>query len=87
MRTSTDFQANTMTRWNLAVSPETDHNLRLFLARTGRARKGDLSKFVEDAVQARILELTAQDAKAANADVDADELELMVREAVDWARR
>ena len=76
-----------MTRWNLAVSTETDQAVRLFLAQHGRARKGDLSRFIEEAVQARILELSAQEAKAANADVGPAELESMVQEALDWAKR
>lgn len=76
-----------MTRWNLAVSSETDQAVRLFLARHGRARKGDLSRFIEEAVQARILEITTHEAKAENAAVDPAELEAMVQEALDWAKR
>lgn len=76
-----------MTRWNLAVTPETDQSVRLFLARQGRARKGDLSRFIEEAVQARILELTAQEVKQANADLSPEELESMVQNALDWAKR
>jgi hypothetical protein len=41
-------------RWSLKVSRETDEALRAHLGRTG-ARKGDLSKFVQEAVQARLL--------------------------------
>ncbi len=43
------------TRWNLIVSRATDDALRQFLASQGRGRKGELSRFVEEAVQARIL--------------------------------
>jgi hypothetical protein len=75
-----------MPRWNLAVSSQTDQAVRLFLAHQGRARKGDLSRFIEEAVQAHILELTAQEAKQANADLDPPELESMVQEALDWAK-
>ena len=53
-------------RWNIAVSTETDQSLRLFLASQGGGRKGDLSRFIEQAVRAHILELTAKQAKAAN---------------------
>ncbi len=57
-------------RWNIAVSPDTDQSLRVFLASQGGGRKGDLSRFIEEAVRAHnILELTAEQAKAANADV------------------
>lgn len=76
-----------MMRWNLAISAETDQAVRLFLARRGRARKGDLSRFIEEAVQARMLEVTAQEAKAENADVDPAALDAMVREALDWAKQ
>ncbi|MBE0437185.1 MAG: methionine repressor-like protein, partial [Methylomicrobium sp.] len=51
------------TRWNLAVSTETDRSLRLFLASQGGGKKGDLSRFIEEAVRAHILELTAEQAK------------------------
>ncbi len=74
-------------RWNLAVSADTDQALRLFLARQGGGRKGDLSRFVEEAVRAHILELTAEQAKAANAEVNEDDLSAMVDEALNWARQ
>jgi len=74
------------TRWNVAVSTETDQALRMFLASQGGGRKGDLSRFVEEAVRSHILELSAEEAKAANADVGEAELAAMVDEALDWAR-
>jgi hypothetical protein len=40
-------------RWSLKVSRETDEALRAHLGQTG-GRKGDLSKFVQEAVQARL---------------------------------
>jgi len=73
-------------RWNIAVSPETDQSLRLFLASQGGGRKGDLSRFIEEAVRAHILELAAEQAKAANADVSETDLAAIVQEAVHWAR-
>lgn len=76
----------TNTRWNLSVSAETDRSLRRFLASQGGGRKGDLSRFVEEAVQAHILELTAERAKAANADYDEAYVADAVEEALDWAR-
>lgn len=74
------------TRWNLAVSTETDQALRMFLASQGGGRKGDLSRFVEEAVRAHILELSAEEAKAANAGVSEADLATMVDEALDWAK-
>ena len=74
------------TRWNVAVSTSTDQALRMFLASQGQGKKGDLSRFIEDAVQAHILELTAEQAKTANVHLDEAELTSMVDEALDWAR-
>lgn len=72
-------------RWNLAVSDRTDHSLRTFIASRG-GRKGDLSRFVEDAVNRRLFEQAVADAKAANADVPEEELMAMIDEAIAWAR-
>lgn len=74
-------------RWNVVVSPDTDRSVRLFLASQGGGRKGDLSRFIEEAVRAHILELTAEEAKAANEGVSEDDLAAIVAEAVDWARQ
>ena len=73
-------------RWNVAVSADTDQSLRMFLASQGGGRKGDLSRFIEEAVQAHILELTAEQAKAANAHLSETALSEAVDEALDWAR-
>ena len=77
----------TAARWNLVVSPATDAALRQFLASQGRARKGELSRFVEEAVQARILEIEAEQAKGQNAVLSAGAIETAIDEALDWARR
>ncbi len=76
-----------MTRWNVAVSEETDQALRLFLASRGGGRKGDLSQFIEEAVRARILELSAEEAKRANAGITEQDIASMVNEALVWAKR
>ena len=47
----------------------------------------DLSRFIEEAVQAHILELSAEQAKAANAHLSEAELTEAVDEAVQWARK
>ena len=75
------------TRWNLVVSQDTDDALRQFLASQGRARKGELSRFVEEAVHARILELEVQQAKQENARRSQQEIESAIDEALEWARR
>ena len=73
-------------RWNIAVSPDTDQSVRMYLAGHGGGRKGDLSRFIEEAVRAHILELSAEQAKAANAHVNEADLTAIVAEAVEWAR-
>lgn len=75
------------TRWNVAVSAATDQSLRMFLASQGGGRKGDLSRFIEEAVRAHILELSAEQVKAANTNVSEADLTLMVDEALQWARK
>ena len=72
-------------RWSLKVSKETDLNLRTFLGSQGM-KKGDLSKFVEDAVNRRLLQCTVQDIWARNADADPDEIQRIVDGAVSEVR-
>ncbi|BGI52309.1 MAG: hypothetical protein HamCj_06620 [Candidatus Hamiltonella defensa (Ceratovacuna japonica)] len=74
-------------RWNLSVSTEIDKSIRLFLAKNGNSKKGHLSRFVEDAVRAYILERTVEQAKMANAHISEEELDSMISEAVNWARK
>lgn len=38
-------------RWKIAVSPDVDQSVRMFLAAQGGGRKGDLSRFIEEAVE------------------------------------
>ena len=68
-------------RWNIKVSKETDLTLRTFLGARGM-KKGDLSKFIEEAVRWRVFHRTAQDIKARNADADPEEIQRLVDEAV-----
>ncbi len=74
-------------RWNIAVSPDTDQSVRMFLASQGGGRKGDLSRFIEQAVRSYIFDRAAQEAKTANANVDEADLSAIVNEAVQWARK
>lgn len=73
-------------RWNIAVSQDTDQALRLFLAGNGGGRKGSLSHFVEEAVRSHILELTAEQVKKSNLDIDEMDLTAMIAEAIEWAQ-
>ena len=68
-------------RWNIKVSKDTDLRLRTFLGARG-AKKGDLSKFIEEAVRWRVFHRTAQDIRERNADTDPEELEREINEAV-----
>jgi hypothetical protein len=68
-------------RWNVKVSKETDLTVRTFLGSQG-AKKGDLSKFIEEAVRWRVFHRTVQDIKARNADTGPDELQSIIDDAV-----
>lgn len=72
-------------RWSLKISKDTDLSLRTFLGAQGM-KKGDLSKFVEDAVNRRVLQCTIQDMWDRNADADPDEVQRIVDEAVSEVR-
>jgi len=50
-------------RWNLKVSKQIDLTLRTYLGARGM-KKGDLSKFIEDAVRWRIFNRTVQEIKS-----------------------
>jgi len=78
--------ATASTRWNLVVSAETDRSLRRHLAENGGGRKGDLSKFVEDAVQRSIFLETARAVKEKNKDVPQEVIDSAIEEALAWAR-
>jgi len=72
-------------RWNIKVSKETDLTLRTFLGSRGM-KKGDLSKFIEEAVRWRVFHRTVQDIKARNADTEPDELQSLIDDAVKEVR-
>jgi hypothetical protein len=64
-------------RWNIKVSKETDLTLRTYLGARGM-KKGDLSKFIEEAVRWRIFNRTVQEIKARNANAGPDELQAII---------
>jgi len=72
-------------RWSLIVSQDTDISLRTFLAQRGM-RKGDLSKFVEDAVRWRVLDQCALEVKEKNKNIPPEELEKAIDEAIQSIR-
>lgn len=73
--------------WNIAVSSDIDRSLRMFLASQGGGRKADLSRFIEEAVRAHIFDLSAKQAKAANAHLSEAAVIAAVDEALAWARK
>lgn len=73
-------------RWTVKVSPETDRSLRSYLGQHGM-KKGDLSKFIERAVQKEILTQTAAEVKQRNADLTSDELQALIDDAVSAVRK
>ena len=69
------------TRWNLKVSKDADLAVRTYLGSQGM-KKGDLSKFIEEAARWRVFQRTIQDIKERNAGADPDEIQRIVDEAV-----
>ncbi|MDR2128766.1 MAG: ribbon-helix-helix domain-containing protein [Burkholderiaceae bacterium] len=77
---------NNTVRWNIAVAPEVDQSVRMYIAAQGGGRKGDLSRFIEDAVRSYLLERAAEQAKSAASGMGDGVLNDLVNEAVQWAR-
>ena len=73
-------------RWNIAVSPDTDQSVRMFIAAQGGGRKGDLSRFIEQAVRSYILERAVEQAKAVSSGMSETNVTDLIDEAVEWAR-
>jgi hypothetical protein len=80
------MSSESTTRWTVSVSKDTDIAVRTFLAQRGM-KKGDLSKFIEDAVKWRVLDQTVAEARSKFADIPADALEALIDEAVTATRR
>lgn len=73
-------------RWNIAVSPDTDQSVRMFLAAQGGGRKGDLSRFIEEAVRAYLFERAVEQAQSATAGMAESQVTDLIDEALQWAR-
>jgi hypothetical protein len=73
------------TRLTIMLSKEADFALRSFLGAQGM-KKGDISKFIEEAVRWRIFHQTVGEARGAFADVAPNELQKIIDEAVDEVR-
>lgn len=68
-------------RWTVRVSKETDVAVRTFLARRGM-KKGDLAKFIEEAVRWRVLDQTVAETKRRNAGASSKEINEAIDEAL-----
>jgi hypothetical protein len=73
------------TRLTISISKETDFALRTFLGAQGM-KKGDISKFIEEAVRWHIFHQTVRDVRTAFADVPSDELQTLINDAVEEVR-
>ena len=73
------------TRWTVSVSRQTDIAVRSFLAQRGM-KKGDLSRFIEDAVRWRVFDQTIAEARSKFADLPPKALEALIDEAVAAAK-
>jgi hypothetical protein len=68
------------------VSRDTDSAVRTHLAQRG-LKKGDLSKFIEEAVKWRVFDQTLAEVRARFSDMEPDELDALIDEAVTETRR
>lgn len=71
-------------RWSVVVPKETDRALRSFLARKG-GKKSDISRFVDEAVQVRLFELTVTSVKKRNRTYSQKEILAAIEDALEAA--
>ena len=72
-------------RWTVKISKDTDISVRSFLAQRGM-KKGDLSKFIEEAVRWRVFDQTVAETKARNVGVPPKEIDAAIEEALSAVR-
>lgn len=68
------------------MSKDTDIAVRSYLAEHG-GKKGDLSKFIERAVQKEVLRAMVRDIRGRNKDIPAEELQALIDEECAAARK
>ncbi len=68
-------------RWTVKVSKDTDISLRSFLAQRGM-KKGDLSKFIERAVQKEVFAQTVAEVQTRNVNVPDETIEADIDDAL-----
>ena len=69
-------------RWTSSQGLEGDRPHPAHLSRLPGHEKGDLSKFIEEAVRWRVFHRTVQDIKARNTDAGPEELQALIDDAV-----
>ena len=74
-------EADELVRWTVKVSKDTDVSLRSFLAQRG-LKKGDLSRFIERAVQKEVFAQTVAAVQARNANVPGEQIEQAIEDAL-----
>ena len=79
------MSTDNMNRWTVMVSKDTDISLRSFLAQRGM-KKGDLSKFIEEAVRWRVFDQMLSETREKFADLPLEDLQAMIDEATTSAR-
>ena len=72
-------------RWTVRVSRDTDIAVRMLLAQRGM-KKGDLARFIEEAVRWRVLDQTVAQTKARNAKARIADIETAINEALRTVR-
>jgi hypothetical protein len=73
------------TRWTVTVSKDTDIAVRSLLAQRG-LKKGDLSKFIEEAVKWRVFDQTLAETRAEFDDLAPEALQDLINEATEAVR-
>ena len=68
-------------RWSVVVPLDLDKDLRVYLAENGM-RKGDLSKYIEEAVRWRLFSQTVAKARQGFEDLDPDVAQALIDEAI-----
>jgi Ribbon-helix-helix domain len=68
-------------RWTVMVDRDLDIDLRTYLAQQGM-KKGDLSKYIKEAVRWQMLRDVVADARKGFVDMPSDEIDALIDEAL-----
>ncbi|MDH3461443.1 MAG: ribbon-helix-helix domain-containing protein [Burkholderiaceae bacterium] len=69
------------TRWSVVIPRDLDKDLRVYLAENG-AKKGNLSKYIEEAVRWRLFSQTVTEARKGFEDMEPEAAQALIDEAV-----